>query len=70
MQGSNQDNPDIDLALSVVCAIAKPGEVLGVKDLAEICGCAVGTISTCSSRAIRKLRDDPRYNQVARDYGY
>lgn len=47
---------DLDLALSVVCAITPYGHTWSSRDLAEICGCSKDTIFNIEKRGLKKLR--------------
>lgn len=49
----------IELGLSVVCAVAQPGQTLGYIDLAEICDCTKGAIWNIENRALKKIRNMP-----------
>lgn len=46
----------IDLALSVMCAVARRDETLNTAEIAEICGCSQTLIATISRKAIKKLQ--------------
>lgn len=47
---------NVDLGLSVLCAIARPGETVRVSDIADICGCKSQYISNLTMSALKKLK--------------
>jgi len=49
-------NVNIDIGLSVLCCVAKPGETLTDRDIAEVCGCARNSIYQIEKKALNKLR--------------
>lgn len=49
-------NKNVDVGLSVLCAIARPGETIGVSDIADVCGCSPQYISDLAIRALKKLK--------------
>ncbi|CAA0111563.1 Uncharacterised protein [BD1-7 clade bacterium] len=62
---------DIDLGLSVLCALADEGETLTLDAIAEVCNCRRNAIWMAERKALAKLRqrlqhlggligDDPR----------
>lgn len=52
-----RDNaPDIDLGLSVLCALAKPGQTLSLRDIAEVCDCSKQVIHCMEKAAMEKIR--------------
>lgn len=46
----------IDLALSVLCAITPRDVCWTMRDMAEICGCTLSKIETIQRRATNKFR--------------
>ena len=51
----NQPEPtNIELGLSVLCAIAEQGESLTQQEIADVCDCSRATIWTIEKRALRK----------------
>ncbi|GLX85072.1 hypothetical protein tloyanaT_13240 [Thalassotalea loyana] len=48
-------NLDIDLALAVMCCVAKPGQTLNTVEIAEICGCSQTNIQRIEAAAKKKL---------------
>lgn len=48
----------IDLALTVMCLVAKRDETLSTVDIAEVCGCSQTLISQISRDALNKLRGE------------
>jgi len=47
---------DIDLGLTVLCAITPPGHEWSQYDIAEICDCSRSLIYQIERRAMRKLK--------------
>ena len=47
---------NIDLALEIMCAVAKRDETLNTYEIAEICGCSQTIISKTLRNALKKLR--------------
>lgn len=47
---------NIDLALTVMCAVAKRDQTLNTYEIAEICGCSQTVISKTLRNALKKLR--------------
>ena len=47
---------DIDLGLTVLCAVAKRDETLNTGEIAEVCGCSQQHISNIIRKALEKLR--------------
>jgi len=52
MQKGNQN---IDITLSVLCAVAKEDETLTNADIAELCGCNTSYIQRLYASAIKKI---------------
>jgi transcriptional regulator len=50
-------NPNIDIGLSVLCAIASRGETLDQVQIAEVCNCSRSAISRIERRAMRKAKE-------------
>lgn len=53
---SPEKHRDIDLGLSVLCAIARPGETLSCRDIADVCGCSFQAIYYMEKHAREKIR--------------
>ncbi len=51
---------NIDLSLSVMCVVAKPGETLSCRQIAEVCGCSTTYIRYIYTNAMRKFALDSR----------
>lgn len=68
MARENLPRVDIDLALAVLCAVARPGETLEISEIAEVCGCHASTIGLNFKSAKAKLRDSVKLQQIASDY--
>lgn len=49
-------NTQIDLGLSLLGCLRKPGEILTAHDIAAWCGCSRAAIQAIEVRALRKLR--------------
>ena len=49
-------NQEIDLALAVLCAIQKPGEVVSVRTIAEVTGMSHEGPRAIERRALKKFR--------------
>lgn len=49
-------NTQIDLGLSLLACLRKPGETLTAHDIAAWCGCSRSAIQAIEVRALRKLR--------------
>ena len=49
---------NIDLALSVMCAVAERDETLTTYEIAEICGCSQTYIQEVYQKGINKLKGD------------
>ena len=47
---------EIDVSLSVLCAVAKRDETLNSQEIADICGCSVSNITLITRGALAKLR--------------
>ena len=69
MQQKNRGsrNTDIDMALAVLCSVAKPGQCLNTREIAEVCGCSQVTISQIMRNALKKARIRAERLQL-RDY--
>jgi len=50
-------NINIDIGLSVLCAVQRPGETLTHKDIADVCLCNHNSIHQLEQRALKKLRE-------------
>lgn len=48
---------NIDLGLTVLCAVAKYDETLSQGEIAEICGCSRGMIGKIEKRAMQKIKE-------------
>jgi len=53
-----QTAQNIDLGLSVICAVASPGQTLTSREIAEFCDCSVGNIKYIQAKALKKLREN------------
>ncbi len=53
---SRSGNSYIDLGLSLLACLRKPGETLTAHDIAAWCGCSRAAIQTIEQRALRKVR--------------
>ncbi len=51
---------NIDLSLSVMCVVAKPGETLSCEEIAYVCGCSGTYIRYIYTNAMRKFTRDGR----------
>lgn len=51
-------NQDIDLALSVMCAVAGRDETLSTLEIAELCGCSQTYIQEVYRNGINKLKGE------------
>ncbi|AYA63854.1 sigma factor-like helix-turn-helix DNA-binding protein [Alteromonas sp. RKMC-009] len=60
-------NNEIDIALEVLCRLAKPGQCLNTREIAEVCGCSQVTISQIMREALKKARIRAERLQL-RDY--
>ena len=49
-------NSYIDLGLSLLACLRKPGEILTAHDIAAWCGCSRAAIQAIEERALRKVR--------------
>ena len=58
---------NIDIGLSVLCAVRRDNETLSVADIADVCECSVQTIKGIMHRAIHKLRYDAQSHRIS-DY--
>jgi len=53
-----QTAQNIDLGLSVICAVASPGQTLTSREIAEFLDCSVGNIKYIQAKALKKLREN------------
>ncbi|MCB1733672.1 MAG: hypothetical protein H6981_01380 [Gammaproteobacteria bacterium] len=53
---SPEKHRDIDLGLSVLCAVARPGQTLSCRDIADVCGCSHQAIYYMEKHAREKIR--------------
>jgi len=49
-------NKNIDITLSVLCAIATEDETMTFRDIADLCGCNKSYIQDLQRSALKKLR--------------
>lgn len=49
-------NPNIDLGLSVLCAMSIPGDSLTQSEIAHVCDCSRDAIYKIEKRALKKAR--------------
>jgi len=49
-------NIDIDIGISVLCALMRPDESLSDRDIADVCGCSRNYIYEIEKRALKKIR--------------
>lgn len=61
-------NPDIDLGLSVLCALAEDGQTLTFREMAEVCDCSPQLLHNASVSAIKKLKRHPVMREIAELY--
>jgi hypothetical protein len=50
-------NVSIDCSLDVIAAVMRPGEQLGQREIADICGCSRSLIHQIEKKALRKVRE-------------
>jgi transcriptional regulator len=53
-------NKNFDAALEVIATVMRPGEILGQREIAEICGCSRSLIHQIEKKALRKIRERMR----------
>ena len=46
----------LDCALDVIATVMLPGETLGQREIADICGCSRSLIHQIEKKALRKIR--------------
>jgi len=56
MSAIKKGNKNIDITLSVICAVAKEDETMTFADIAELCGCNAAYIQRLYASALKKLR--------------
>ena len=57
-QKKKAKSKNIDLALSVMCAVAERDETLTTYEIAEICGCSQTYIQEIYQKGINKLKGE------------
>ncbi len=58
-------NINIDIGLSVLCAVSRRDETLSLDDIAEVCSCSRNAIFEIEKRAMQKLKI--KFNRFNRD---
>ena len=56
-------NPDIDIGLTALCALAKSGEQLESSEIADVCGCSISAIRNIEWKAMAKIRANAQLRQ-------
>lgn len=49
-------NINIDIGLSVLCAVSQRGDVLTIDDIADVCECSRNSIILLEKKALKKLK--------------
>ncbi len=60
-------NNEIDLGLSVCCAVKQEGQTLTQEDLAFICGCSRGLIYSIERSARKKIAKHYKIREITLD---
>lgn len=58
---------DIDIGLTVLCSVARNGDTLSNREIADVCGCDHSYISHITRAALKKLAKEPIMQQNHRD---
>lgn len=61
LRRTKEDNERIDLALAVMCAVQKPGEIVPRDIIADVTGMSHGGPWMIEQRALKKIRRKLRY---------